>query len=139
MRKDKLQQATMVSTVATQNVCHPMGHYSQATVHRGIVYVSGQLALRPDGSHMEDRPLEEQVRQALSNVLAIVQAAGGSAGSILKVTLYLVNVENWPVVNNIYKEFFGDHRPARSVVPVPALHYGYLIEIDAIAAVKPEV
>jgi reactive intermediate/imine deaminase len=112
----------------------PAGHYSPAVVHGGLVYMSGQLAVRPDGGHTADQPFEDQVRQALANLLAVLSAAGASADRLLKVTAYIVGVENWPAFNGVYAEVMGEARPARSVVPVPELHYGCLIEIDAIAA-----
>jgi 2-iminobutanoate/2-iminopropanoate deaminase len=123
----------MITTIKTADAPPPLGHYVQASAHGGIIYVSGQLAVRPDGSHTVGTDFEEQTRQALRNVLSIVRAAGGSPESILKVTAYIVGVENWPVLNRIYGEVFGEARPARSVVPVPTLHHGYLIELDAVA------
>lgn len=123
----------MITHIMTSDAPQPLGHYAQATVHGGIVFVSGQLAVRPDGTHAVGACFEEQTRQALANVLSIVKAAGGSPESILKVTAYIVGVENWPVFNGIYAEVLGAARPARSVVPVPTLHHGYLIELDAVA------
>lgn len=111
----------------------PGGHYSAAVVHGGLIYVSGQLGVRPDGSHTAGQTFDEQVRQTLDNLLAVLAAAGASSAHLVKVTAYLVGVENWPRFNAIYAEVMGDARPARSVVPVPELHYGYLVEIDAIA------
>ena len=67
-------------------------------------------------------------------LLAVALAAGSSVENLLKVTVYIVGIENWPRFNAIYADLLGDVRPARSVVPVPHLHYGYLVEIDAIAA-----
>jgi enamine deaminase RidA (YjgF/YER057c/UK114 family) len=97
------------------------------------VYVSGQLAARADGASLADQPFEIQARQALANIIAIVEGAGLGHDRIPKVTAYLVGVEYWPVFNAIYAEVLGEHRPARAVVPVPALHHGYLIELEAIA------
>jgi reactive intermediate/imine deaminase len=122
-----------ITAVDTGDAPQPLGHYVQASVHDGIIYVSGQLAIRSDGTHTIGANFEEQTRLALNNLLAIVRAAGGSPASILKVTAYIVGVENWPELNRIYREIFGDARPARSVVPVPNLHHGYLIELDAVA------
>ena len=124
----------MITTITTSDAPQPLGHYVQGAAHGGIVYVSGQLAVRPDGTHTVGADFEAQTRQALRNVLAIVKAAGGSPESILKVTAYIVGVENWPILNRIYGQVFGAARPARSVVPVPTLHHGYLIELDAVAA-----
>ena len=77
---------------------------------------------------------EAQARQAIANVLAIIEAAGSSRERLLKVTVYVAGIEHWPRFNAIYAELIGSHRPARTVVPVAELHYGYLVEIDAVAA-----
>lgn len=122
-----------LANITTADAPQPLGHYVQATAHGGLVFVSGQLAVRPDGTHSVGASFEEQTLQALANVLSIVKAAGGSPESILKVTAYIVGVENWPILNRIYGEVLGEARPARSVVPVPTLHHGYLIELDAVA------
>ena len=112
----------------------PGGHYSHVRRFGDLVFTAGQLPIKPDGSHTADRPFEEQARQALANVLAAVRAEGGGPHDILKVTVYIAGVELWPRFNAIYAEVMGDAKPARTVVPVPELHYGYLVEIDAIAA-----
>jgi len=124
-----------VRMVVTDRAPAPAGHYAQGTICNGVLYVSGQLPVRPNGVHAPEAPFEDQVRQVLGNLLAVVSAAGGSPERILKVTAYIVGVENWPRFNAVYASVLGDARPARSVVPVPELHHGYLIEIDAIAAV----
>jgi enamine deaminase RidA (YjgF/YER057c/UK114 family) len=69
-------------------------------------------------------------------LISVVEAAGASVADLLKVTVYIVDFANWPRFNAVYAQMLGDVRPARSVVPVPELHYGYLVEIDAIAACK---
>lgn len=120
--------------IAVPGAPPPAGHYSPAIVHGGLVYVSGQLGLRPDGGPAADQPFQDQARQALRNLLAVLAAAGASPDRLLKVTAYIVGVENWPAFNAVYAEVMGETRPARSVVPVPELHYGCLVEIDAIAA-----
>jgi len=97
------------------------------------VFVSGQLGIRPDGSHTTQLPFEDQVRQALQNLLTALRSAGATANDVLKVTAYIVDVERWPRFNAVYAEVMGNARPARAVVPVPRLHYGYLVEVDAIA------
>jgi 2-iminobutanoate/2-iminopropanoate deaminase len=122
-----------IQAITTQTAPQPFGHYAQATEAAGVVYVSGQLAARPDGTSLADQPFEVQARQALANIIAIVEGAGLGRDRIAKVTAYLVGVEYWPAFNAIYAEVLGNHRPARAVVPVPALHHGYLIELEAIA------
>jgi len=112
----------------------PGGHYSHSVRWGDMVFVSGQLGVRPDGTHTADLPFEDQVRQALANLLAAVRSSGLDRADLLKVTAYIVDVANWPRFNAIYAEVMGSARPARAVVPVPELHYGYLVEIDAIAA-----
>ncbi len=110
----------------------PEGHYSQATAWNGLVFVSGQLGVRPDGMHTTEAPFEVQARQAVDNVLAVLRAAGCGPEGILRVTAYIVGVENWPEFNQVYASVLGDAKPARTVVPVSELHHGYLVEIDAI-------
>lgn len=123
-----------IETIVTDNAPEPGGHYAQATAHDGLLFVAGQLPVRPDGGHLSDAPFEEQARQALANLLAIVRAGGSAPERVLKVNVYVVGVEHWPAFNRIYAEQFGDAKPARAVVPVPELHFGYLVEVDAIAA-----
>ena len=122
------------TVITTRGAAPAGGHYSQAIRHGDLIYVSGQLPIAPDGTHRSGEDFEAQARQAISNMVAVTEAGGGSIASLLKVTVYLVGVENWPRFNAIYADMMGDVRPARSVVPVPELHYGYLVEIDAIAA-----
>jgi reactive intermediate/imine deaminase len=121
-----------IEHIVSPAVATPAGHYAQGTAWGDLVFVSGQLGQRGDGSHTADLPLEAQVRQALANLQAILAEAGCGLGDVLKVTVYLVGVENWPAFNRIYAEIFGEARPARAIVPVPELHHGYLVEIEAI-------
>ena len=123
-----------VEQISTDAAPKPAGHYAQACTYRDLVFVSGQLPVSLEGKALADLSFEEQVRLALSNLLAIVKAAGSGPENLLKVTAFIVGVENWPAFNAIYAQVFGTSRPARSVVPVPALHHGCLIELEAIAA-----
>jgi reactive intermediate/imine deaminase len=122
-----------ISVVSSNELAPPGGHYSHAVRCGDLVFVSGQLGIRPDGSHTAHLPFEDQVHQALENVLAALRSAGATAADVLKVTAYIVDVERWPRFNALYAEAMGSARPARTVVPVPQLHYGYLVEIDAVA------
>ena len=124
---------TPIERIATDAAPAPAGHYVQATAWGKLVHVSGQLGVRPDGSHTAGQPFEAQARQALANLLAILAAAGSGPGGVLKVTAYIVGVEHWPDFNRLFAEAFGAARPARAVVPVPGLHHGYLIEVEAVA------
>jgi reactive intermediate/imine deaminase len=111
----------------------PKGHYSHAAAAGGFVYVSGQLPIGPDGTIDAGRSFAEQARLALANVEAALEAAGARLEDVVKVTVYLVSIEAWPEFNTIYAEVFGSHRPARAVVPVGPLHYGFALEIEAVA------
>lgn len=130
--------AKPVKTVATQAVPAPKGHYAQAVRHEGRVYVSGQLPPGLDGTPLPGAGFEAQAQSALDNLIAILRAAGSGPPRLLKVTAYIVGIENWAKFDAIYAVALGQARPARSVVPVPELHYGYLIEIDAVAAADPD-
>ncbi len=111
----------------------PGGHYRHSVRSGDVVYVSGQLGVRPDGSHTADLPFEDQARQAIGNLIAALRLSGAEPTDLIKVTAYIVDVANWPRFNAVYAEIMGSVRPARTVVPVPELHHGYLVEIDAIA------
>lgn len=123
-----------LEVVVTSRAPTPGGHYSQAIVHGDQIFISGQLPIAPEGRGQESAAdFESQVRRALENLLNVLAAAGGSPDTLLKVTAYIVGIENWPVFNRVYAQMLGAARPARSIVPVPNLHYGYLVEVDAIA------
>jgi reactive intermediate/imine deaminase len=123
-----------VEPISTDAAPKPAGHYSQGIVYGDLIFVSGQLPVSLEGKALADKSFEEQVRQALANMLSIVKAAGSGPDHVLKVTAFIVGVENWPAFNAIYAQVFGASRPARSVVPVPSLHHGCLIELECIAA-----
>jgi 2-iminobutanoate/2-iminopropanoate deaminase len=124
-----------IKHISTSNAPQPAGHYSQGIVHNGLVFVSGQLATDPKTGERKLDSIEEQTEQALKNVVAIVRAAGSDIDRILKMTIYLADINLWGEVNSVYARFMGENRPARAVIPTGDLHYGFLIEIDAIAAI----
>jgi len=126
----------MIERLHTTAAPSPGGHYVQATKFGDLIFVSGQLPTLPDGTQTADAPFEIQARQALANLLAILAAAGSGPDSVLKVTAYVVGVDNWPIFNRIFAECFGDARPARAVVPVPELHHHFLVEVEAVAVAK---
>jgi 2-iminobutanoate/2-iminopropanoate deaminase len=102
-------------------------------VHNGIVYVSGQLPINPETGEKCIGSIEEQTEQVLKNLAAILEAAGSGLDRVLKVTVYVSDISLWGGVNAVYAKFFGDHRPARAVVPTRELHHGFLIEMEAVA------
>jgi len=110
------------------------GHYSQAVVHHGLVFVSGQLPVTPGQNEHRVGTIEEQTEQVLRNVEAILVAAGSGLDRVLQMTVYVSDGALWGRVNAVYSRILGAHRPARAVVPVKELHYGYQIEVQAIAA-----
>lgn len=129
--------------VRTAEAPAPAGAYSQAIVHAGIVYVSGQLPIDPARGPIKpgEAPgsIAQQTRRVLENLHAVLRAAGSSPARVLRATVYVAGVEHWGEVNRVYGEFFAAHGatpPARSVVPTGPLHYGYAVEIDAIAAIE---
>ena len=122
-----------IERIATGDAPPPAGHYSQGTVWDGLIFVSGQLATRADGTRLHDRSFAEQARQALANVLAIAASGGAGPENFLKVTVYVVGIAHWPEFNAIFAEMFGEARPARAIVPVPELHHGFLVEVEGVA------
>ena len=124
-----------MKTIATDTAPKPAGHYSQAVVHENLVYVAGQLPIDPVTGEKILTSIEEQTERVLKNIEAILIAAGSGRNHVLKTTAYIADIDQWGGVNKVYEEFFGDHKPARAVVPTKPLHFGFLIEIEAVAAV----
>lgn len=120
-------------TILTDSAPAPAGHYSQAVRSGSSLYISGQLPIIADKTPLPDMLFETQARQAIANMLRILEAASGAPADLCRVTAYIVGVDNWPKFNRVYAEMLGDAKPARTVVPVPELHYGYLVEVDAVA------
>jgi 2-iminobutanoate/2-iminopropanoate deaminase len=124
--------------VSTQDAPEARGHYSQAIVHGGMVYVAGQLPGVPGDVGRRLESFDDQARQVVANVAAILEASGSSLHHVVKATVYIADIADWPAFNAIYAEAFGAHRPARTVVPVAGLHYGYRVEMDVIAALTKD-
>jgi 2-iminobutanoate/2-iminopropanoate deaminase len=122
-----------IRRIETKNAPAAGGHYSQAAVHNGLVFVSGQLSIDPQTGEKKLGSIEEQTEQVLKNVEAILKAANSDFSRVLKMTVYVADIELWAAVNEVYARVLGEHRPARAVIPTGKLHYGFLIEIDAIA------
>jgi len=124
-----------IQQIETPNAPKPAGHYSQGVVHNGILYVSGQLSIDPKTGERKLGSIEEQTEQALNNVHGIIKTAGSDWDKVLKMTLYVADINLWDAVNKVYISILGEHRPARAVIPTGPLHHGFLIEIDAVAAI----
>ena len=128
-----------IKTIFTDSAPTPAGHYSQAVVHNGTVYVAGQLTIDKSGNKLADAPIEEQTQLVLENIRAVLEAAGSSPDHVLQMTLYVTDIGNWGKINEIYAEFFGDHKPARAVVPVPVLNYGLGLEVQVNSIRNPNL
>jgi len=120
--------------ILTPNAPKPAGHYSQAVIHDNIIYVSGQLPIGPATGEKRLGSIEEQTEQVLKNISEILIAAGSDINHVIKTTVYISDIQLWDRVNNVYSKFFGQHRPARAVVPTKDLHHAFQIEIEAIAS-----
>jgi reactive intermediate/imine deaminase len=111
----------------------PGGHYSHAVTANGFVFVSGELPIAPDGTKLNEATFEQQAQQVLDNVALALQGAGSSIDKLTQVRVYITDIASWPAFNALYAKWAGAARPARCVVPVPQLHYGFKIEIEAVA------
>jgi 2-iminobutanoate/2-iminopropanoate deaminase len=123
-----------VEYVATREAPQPVGPYSQAVIHEGLVWVAGQVALDPETGRPRGETIEEQAELALANVGAILRAAGSDVDKLVRVTVYMADLSEFARFNAVYERFLGDARPARSTVQAGALPLGLKVEVDAVAA-----
>ena len=123
------------SVVRTETAPAPFqgAPYSQAIKANGLVFVSGQLALKPDHAEIVGDNITDQTEQVLTNLRAILEAAGSGLERLVKTTVFLQNLDDFPAMNEVYKQHVGDQPPARSTVEVARLPSGALVEIEAIA------
>ncbi len=119
--------------VKTNKAPDAIGPYSQAIKINKMVYLSGQIAIDPKTQQFIDGDIETQTKRVLDNLKAVVNAAGGSLGSVVKTTIYITDINDFPKVNEIYASYFSSGKPARSTVCVARLPKDAKIEIDAIA------
>ena len=133
-----------MKAVFTDAAPKPGGHYSQAVIANGFVFVSGILGLPADAAPSgaaapvaaqpaQPRSFEDQAALCFANLRAVLAAAGSSMDRVVRTTVYIADVALWPDANRLYAAAFGAHRPARTIVPTGPLHYGLSIELDAIA------
>lgn len=123
-----------IRTVNAAGIAPPAGHYSHAALHNGVADIAGLLPHVPGQAAPKPGTIEEQVRQVLANLDTVLKSVGSDRTRVLRVTAFVSDVSHWPTVNRVWAEFFGEHKPARCVVPVNELHYGYAIEIETTAA-----
>jgi reactive intermediate/imine deaminase len=112
-------------------------HYSPGVVYNGLLYVSGQLSIDPATGAVPPGGVAAETRQALLNLEAVLAAVCAKKTDVIQCRVYTPDVDLWDEINAVYAEFFGDHKPARCVVPTSRLHYGCLVEIEAVA-IAPE-
>jgi len=122
--------------VTNGHIPTPAGHYSPIVEHNGTLYISGQLPKQPDGSIPEG--IQAQTKAVLAKLDYLLSHAGSDRNHVLQVRIYIPDVMHWSVVNEVYAAFFDEHRPARCIVPSRELHYGCLIELEAVAVVKSQ-
>lgn len=121
--------------VSTPHAPRAIGPYSQAVVHGGLVYCSGQVALDPAKGELVPGGIEEQTRQVLKNLVAVLEAAGSGPAQVLKTTVYLDTMDDFAAMNAIYATVFSANPPARATVAVSTLPKNALVEIDCVAVV----
>jgi len=114
------------------------GHYSPGVVSRGMLYVSGQLPIDHSTGTLVSGGAAEHTRTALQNMERVLAAAGVTKEAVVMCRVYVPDVKLWEDVNREYAAFFGEHRPARVVVPTRELHYGAMVEIEAVAEMPEE-
>lgn len=120
--------------ISTQNAPAAIGPYSQAIEVNGFVYASGQLPIDPATGAFPEGGVNEQTRQSLLNVKAILEEAGLALSNVVKTTVYLADMGDFAAMNEVYSQFFAQPFPARSAIAVKALPKGALVEVEVIAA-----
>ena len=114
----------------------PAGHYSQAVVANGFVFAAGQLPIVPGATLEIPEGIAEQTRQVFKNLDAILKASGSGLSDLVSVQIFISDLQLWGQFNAVYQEMLGSHKPARTVVPCNALHYGALVEVNAVAVAR---
>ncbi|MDX8382808.1 MAG: Rid family detoxifying hydrolase [Ghiorsea sp.] len=122
-----------LQAIHTNQAPKAVGAYSQAILNQGMLYTSGQIGLDPASGAMVADDVASQAKQVVANLSAVIQEAGGNLCDIIKITIFLEDMNDFPVVNQIYADWLGEHRPARSTVAVAALPLAAKVEMDCIA------
>ena len=126
----------MTKAFSTEQAPRAIGPYSQAIVHNGVAYLSGQIPIDPVTNQLIEGDIVAQTERVLENVKAVLEACGASLETVLKTTVFLKDMGDFPKMNEIYGRYFGAHRPARSTVKAARLPRDVSVEIDAIASVS---
>lgn len=121
--------------IATKNAPGAVGPYSQAIKSGNMIFTSGQLHIKPENGELIKDDIQAQTKQSLENVKAILKEGGATLEDVVKVTIFMTDISKFSLVNEIYAEYFSDHKPARSCVGVKELPLGGEIEIEAVAII----
>ncbi|SEP00840.1 reactive intermediate/imine deaminase [Halogranum amylolyticum] len=124
----------MMRVIQTAEAPSAVGAYSQATTNEEILFTSGQIPMTADGELLAEASIAEQTEQVFDNIVAILDSEGGTLEDVLKMTVYLNDIDDFDEMNEVYSGFFDDSPPARSAVEVANLPKGVDIEIEAIAS-----
>ncbi len=120
----------------TDDAPEAVGAYSQGIETDGLIFTAGQIPLTPEGDLLSDAAIDVQTQQALENLSAVLESAGASLNDVVKVTVFLTDIDDFEKMNNVYESFFDDEPPARSAVGVAELPKGANVEIEAIATTE---
>ena len=122
--------------ISTENAPQAIGPYSQAVKAGNLMFISGQIPLDPKTGDLVSQSIEDQAKQVLENVKSICEAAGCSLNDIVKISIFLTDLSNFAVVNDMMKEYFSEPYPARATVEVSGLPLGVNVEIEAIVLIN---
>ena len=123
----------MKEIISTDNAPAAIGPYSQATVHNGIIYCSGQIPLNPATMEIVGEDVTTQAKQVMANLKSVLEAAGSDFSKVLKCSIFLDSMDDFAAVNEVYGSFFVDNPPARETVAVQTLPKNVMVEISCIA------
>jgi 2-iminobutanoate/2-iminopropanoate deaminase len=129
-----MPEVSQIQVITTDNAPQAIGPYSQAIKHNGLVFVSGQIPLDPETMTLVTGSIKDQTRRVLNNLKAILEAAGTNMERVLKATVFLKDMADFEEVNQVYSEFFSQHKPARACVQVARLPKDVAVEIEVVAA-----
>lgn len=130
---NEVNMSQRIECVNAPTLIAPKGHYSHCVTANGLVFISGQLPVDELGNAVIDVSFQKQASLVLDNLQACLDAVNCSKAQLVQVRVYIADMKNWPLFNQIYASWMGDHRPARAVAGVAELHFGAALEIEAVA------
>ncbi len=130
---NEVNMSQRIECVNAPTLIAPKGHYSHCVTANGLFFISGQLPVDKLGNAVIDVSFQEQALLVLDNLQACLDAVNCSKAQLVQIRVYIADMENWPLFNQVYANWIGDHRPARAVAGVAELHFGAALEIEAVA------